>query len=47
MKLFDGTIVSAVVVKQNPKTLWVRLPYGKPYNGKIIKRHKAKHIPAA
>jgi hypothetical protein len=39
VKLFDGQIVTAIVVKENPKTLWVQLP-----DGNVIKRHKAKHL---
>ncbi len=38
VKLSDK-IVTAEVLRINPKTLWVRLP-----DGKIIKRHKQKHL---
>lgn len=39
VKLFSGKIVNATVVKQNAKTLLVRLP-----DGNVIKRHKKKHL---
>jgi len=39
VKLFSGTIVTAQVIKENPKTLWVRLP-----DGNVVKRHKKKHL---
>jgi hypothetical protein len=38
VKLSDK-VVTAEVLRINPKTLWVRLP-----DGKIIKRHKDKHL---
>jgi hypothetical protein len=33
-------VVSAEVIAENPKTLWVRLP-----DGNVIKRHKVRHLP--
>lgn len=39
VKLFNGQIVTATIVKRNPKTLWVRLP-----DGNVVKRHQRKHI---
>lgn len=39
VKLFNGEVVSAIVVHENPKTLWVQLP-----DGNVIKRHKQKHV---
>jgi len=35
----SNKVVTAEVLRINPKTLWVRLP-----DGKIIKRHKEKHL---
>lgn len=39
----SGRKVTATVVKENPKTLWVRVP-GKDGKLRIIKRHKEKHL---
>ena len=35
----SGGIVSARLVKENKKTIWVKLK-----DGNIIKRHKEKHV---
>lgn len=35
----SGQIVSAELLTENPKTIWVRL-----FDGHIIKRHKIKHV---
>lgn len=35
----QGKTVDAVIVCQNRRTAWVRLP-----DGNVIKRHKSKHI---
>ena len=40
--LVHGKRVATEVVKENAKTLWVRLN-----DGNVIKRHKAKHEVAA
>ena len=38
VRLHEG-IVSARLVKENPKTVWVQLK-----DGNIVKRHKEKHV---
>lgn len=38
VKLTSKT-VTAEVIRENSKTVWVKLP-----DGNVIKRHKAKHI---
>jgi hypothetical protein len=42
VKLFSGKVVTALVVKENPKTIWVQLP-----DGNVVKRHKKKHLVSA
>ena len=37
--LGNGKIIGVELVKENPKTIWVKLP-----DGKVIKRHKEKHV---